>query len=111
MTETFKGELEIDHVRGVIYFHSSENDVINKFNVVTLLRICRLPKPIPKDSPIDITNGFGVSYVREVEGPEYFDGCDHEGFEGGCERFGHTPETCPYKYSDLADSSHRDICE
>lgn len=31
------------------------------------------------------------------DGPEFSDGCDHEGFKGGCERFGHTPETCPDK--------------
>lgn len=27
--------------------------------------------------------------------PEFSDGCDSEGFPGGCERFGHTVETCP----------------
>jgi hypothetical protein len=27
-------------------------------------------------------------------GPDFEDGCDHEGFVGGCERFGHTVETC-----------------
>lgn len=31
------------------------------------------------------------------DGPEFGDGCDHEGFKGGCERFGHTPGTCPDK--------------
>lgn len=30
-------------------------------------------------------------------GPDFEDGCDHEGFPGGCERFGHTVETCPDK--------------
>lgn len=30
-------------------------------------------------------------------GPDYEDGCDHEGFVGGCKRLGHTPETCPYQ--------------
>lgn len=34
----------------------------------------------------------------ETEGPEFSDGCDHEGFPGGCERFGHTVETCSDKF-------------
>lgn len=34
-------------------------------------------------------------YPEADEGPCYSDGCDHEGFKGGCERAGHTPETCP----------------
>jgi hypothetical protein len=29
------------------------------------------------------------------DGPYYSDGCDSDGFKGGCERAGHTPETCP----------------
>lgn len=29
------------------------------------------------------------------QGPDYSDGCDHEGFPGGCERMGHTVQTCP----------------
>jgi hypothetical protein len=33
-------------------------------------------------------------YPEADEGPYYSDGCDHEGFKGGCERAGHTPETC-----------------
>lgn len=31
------------------------------------------------------------------EGPDVHDGCDHEGFPGGCKRMGHTVETCPHK--------------
>lgn len=31
------------------------------------------------------------------EGPDTHDGCDHEGFPGGCERMGHTVEACPHK--------------
>lgn len=70
MTHKYKGELEIDSERGVIYFHSNYG--------ITLLRICSLPKPIPvpvvilggrkvpiqiKDfNPIDITFGYGVSW-------------------------------------------------
>lgn len=40
MTESTAGELEIDHERGVIYFHA--------YTGQTMLRICRLPTPIPK---------------------------------------------------------------
>lgn len=38
-TTKIQGELEIDHERGVIYFHNDEG--------YTTLRICQLPKPIP----------------------------------------------------------------
>ena len=59
-TETYAGELEIDHRRGVIYFHSYTGD--------TILRICRLPKPIPQipNHPetvlLDITHMHGCSW-------------------------------------------------
>lgn len=58
MTMIFEGQLEIDDKRGVIYFHSSETGQ-------TLLRICSLPKPIPKPSVeimLDITHGVGTSW-------------------------------------------------
>lgn len=59
-TQTFDGQLEIDSDRGVIYFHSSKNGQ-------TLLRICRLPTPIPSlagevPEMLDITNGYGCSW-------------------------------------------------
>lgn len=34
---------------------------------------------------------------EQFDGPDFSDGHDHEGFPGGCERFGHTAETCPEK--------------
>jgi len=42
---------------------------------------------------------FGKKEVQQPDdqGPEFSDGCDHEGFPGGCQRFGHTVETCPHK--------------
>jgi hypothetical protein len=53
LTSTFTGELQIDHQRGVIYFHSDEG--------ITRLRMCRLPTPIPElddnFSLLDITAG------------------------------------------------------
>lgn len=38
-TQINGGQLEIDHGRGVIYFHHPDGH--------TLLRICNIPKPIP----------------------------------------------------------------
>lgn len=32
----------------------------------------------------------------EFDCPESSDGCDHDGFPGGCERAGHTKENCPW---------------
>lgn len=55
----FKGVLEIDENRGVIYFHYDKEGR-------SLLRICRLPTPIPnpvKDGTLlDITHLYGVSW-------------------------------------------------
>lgn len=54
------GTLEIDESRGVIYFHDADG--------VTVLRICRLPKPIPDpydnggDTLLDITHMVGASW-------------------------------------------------
>ena len=65
MITTYEGQLEIDHDRGVIYFHSSKTGS-------TLLRICRLPTPIPDPlkagqipKTIDVTHLYGVSYDPE----------------------------------------------
>ncbi len=55
------GILEIDHKRGVIYFHSSDET----YGLVTVLRICRLPKPIPEltsDIMLDITHMYGTNW-------------------------------------------------
>ncbi len=59
MTTKIEGQLEIDNERGVIYFHSHRD--------YTVLRICRLPIPLPKgnrvDFPfLDITHMHGVSW-------------------------------------------------
>lgn len=57
MTQQIKGFLEIDHDRGVIYFHDKSR---------TILRICSLPKPIPVIKDIgdflEITHMFGASW-------------------------------------------------
>jgi hypothetical protein len=53
MTTKIKGELEIDHARGVIYFHSAKTGQ-------TILRICRLGKLKKKVNHIDITHMWGI---------------------------------------------------
>ena len=63
MTTRIQGELEIDNDRGVIYFHS-------QLMGVTIMRICRLPTPIPfklhKPCLIDITHMVGSSYTTNT---------------------------------------------
>lgn len=59
------GQLEIDHKRGVIYFHASNKKWINKFRILTVLRICQLPVPIPKVNGrmLDINFMHGVDWA------------------------------------------------
>jgi len=52
-TTRIPGELEIDHERGVIYFHTEDEEISLKYGGVTILRICGLPKL--RESAIDIT--------------------------------------------------------
>jgi hypothetical protein len=61
MTQKFKGQLEIDADRGVIYFHG--------MNGRTILRICSLPKPIPHiyDGMLDITHLHGCNWEAADE--------------------------------------------
>ena len=59
-TKKIQGELEIDAERGVIYFHSNKTGT-------TILRICRLPKPIPEvdtesGALLDITHLIGCNW-------------------------------------------------
>lgn len=62
-----EGQLEVDHLRGVIYFHSTTTGH-------TVLRICSLPKPIPQvikhgtealeiGVMLDITHMHGVNWL------------------------------------------------
>lgn len=62
MTTQIKGVLEIDHERGVIYFHTDDEEVAAKYLTVTILRICRLPKPIPANRGLDITHMYGCDW-------------------------------------------------
>jgi hypothetical protein len=59
------GQLEIDHDRGVIYFHAATG----KLAGATLLRICSLPKPIPRDKQLDVTHMHGCDW--RVTKPTY----------------------------------------
>lgn len=57
MTTKIRGELEIDHERGVIYFHSDEG--------YTVLRVCSLPRPIPvpkSGDGLDVTHMHSASW-------------------------------------------------
>jgi len=65
MTRTIRGELEIDSDRGVIYFHTEDEKIIEQYGSVSILRICRIPTPIPERA-IDITliNPSMVMYAR-----------------------------------------------
>jgi len=57
MISEHEGILEIDHLRGVIYFHEKTGS--------TLLRICRLGKIEEDISHIDITHMFGKTIYKE----------------------------------------------
>jgi hypothetical protein len=71
-TTKYYGELEIDHVRGVIYFHLLGEDV-NDPNIVrrvTILRISQLPRPIPlpylpTDINMDIIHMKGANWTSQ----------------------------------------------
>lgn len=73
MKISIEGELEIDQERGVIYFHSHMTGV-------TVLRICRLPSPIPDPrwiikngsvkqtgKMLDITHMYGADWGTDLE--------------------------------------------
>lgn len=58
MSTEIEGILEVDHDRGVIYFHS-------KSSGTTVLRIRSLPKPIPHNAQLDITHMVGANWSKE----------------------------------------------
>ena len=60
-----EGQLEIDHERGVIWFNSEQGACV--------LRICRLPRPIPTIESVnitgrmlDVTHMHGCDWVGEI---------------------------------------------
>jgi hypothetical protein len=70
MNSKYKGILEVDHERGVIYFHLDDQQDIERLFVIPALRICRLPKPIPTLNDhklLDITHMVGTSWQRKEE--------------------------------------------
>lgn len=62
----YKGTLEIDRERGVIYFHLSSHKEIDKYGMSTMLRICKLKTPIPEGAFIDITGPDAVTYEKQT---------------------------------------------
>ena len=56
MVTKIEGVLEIDHERGVIYFHITNVDEIWRRGVPTALRISGVPAPIPpvQDRMLDL---------------------------------------------------------
>lgn len=63
MISSYEGNLEIDHDRGVIYFHQLENENMQP----TLLRICGLGKIPQTVEHIDITHMFGVQVQKAFD--------------------------------------------
>jgi len=61
-----RGELEIDTVRGVVYFHVTNKRDVEKYSTVTLVRICRLNTPV--SLPIDVVNARNYAEVGEPNG-------------------------------------------
>ena len=66
MTIRITGELEIDKDRGVIYFHTDNKRVAMDYGSVSILRICRLPTPIPEQA-MDITHMHGCNWKSEED--------------------------------------------
>src|SRR5687768_11773176 len=63
----------------------------------------------PYDS-CDIEDGTRATPTPPAQsGPDFEDGCDHEGFTGGCERMGHSKETCPHKPAQENEPVKRDM--
>lgn len=55
MNTSIVGVLEIDHERGVIYFHCNDLRIATLYGATTILRIGRLPTPIPENIQLDIS--------------------------------------------------------
>jgi hypothetical protein len=58
------GTLEIDHDRGVIWFHANE---VSKYGTITVFRMCKLPRPIPElgnGLMLDVTHLHGTSWSK-----------------------------------------------
>lgn len=64
MTTKLRGELEIDHERGVIYFHLTNEEDIQRLKQLTVLRICQLPliPSLDEGRLLDIMHMYGTSW-------------------------------------------------
>ena len=65
MTTLITGQLEVDHERGVIYFHAIDDHFVEQFSTVSVLRVCKLPTPIPNNEMLDITHMIGASWDKK----------------------------------------------
>lgn len=66
MRTEIKGTLEIDHDRGVMWFHADGSEM-EKCGTITVFRICSLPRPIPQVGNglmLDVTHMYGTSFER-----------------------------------------------
>lgn len=72
MITRLNGQLEIDHDRGVVYFHITDPEDIRDRAVVTALRICGLPCRVP---PIE-SRMLDISLTKEVHPPRMVAVCD-----------------------------------
>ncbi len=67
-TTVVLGELEVDHQRGYVYFHCFADTYLKGDTpTFTPLRICSLPKPIPKEWPLDIIHMVRCSWSGKNE--------------------------------------------
>ncbi len=73
MGTNYSGQLVVDHKRGVIYFHSYDEKVIEKIRTVTILRISGLPTPIP----INTTNKSEIKKQLTIADKFYKKGISH----------------------------------
>jgi len=58
MKTVMNGVMEIDHERGVIYFHLQTSDAVKYHKIATPLRISGLPRPIPLIQGRSLDIGF-----------------------------------------------------
>ena len=59
------GQLEIDRTRGVIYFHLTQEEDIEKYGLVTVLRICNLPRIPKKLRSLDVVHMHGCDWEEK----------------------------------------------
>jgi hypothetical protein len=75
LTTKISGQLEIDHQRGVVYFHADNEEAVRQYQTQTILRI-KCPRPIPNDRQIDLVIGPNDKGFNEArfQGKEFVRG-------------------------------------